>query len=178
MLDPLAKFLIAGGWPATHVHIARFRDPLGSNVEHAVEIERAVARLRHSSNSESIAIVAHSMGGLATRWYLGHSADERIRSVIFLATPHRGTWLAWLGWGPGAAEMRPQSSFMRELQTVGLPADVRVLSFRAPVDTRVWPSASAWIEGAEQKTLPAAGHRRILRHPRVFDEIARALRDA
>ncbi|HEX6694747.1 MAG TPA: alpha/beta fold hydrolase [Longimicrobiales bacterium] len=177
MLEPLAAYLTARGWPATHVHIVRFRDPLGSNVEHALEIERAVARLRHASGAGEIAIVAHSMGGLATRWYLGHNADELVRAVIFLATPHRGTWLAWLGWGPGAAEMRPQSPFLRELQMVSLPAGVRAVSFRAPLDTRLLPSGSAWIDGAERRTLSAAGHRRILRHPRVFEEIARVLRE-
>lgn len=177
VLEPLAAHLVSCGWPAAHVHIVRFRDPLGSNVEHALEIERAVARLRHVSGRSEIALVAHSMGGLAARWYLGHNADEGIRTVVFLATPHRGTWLAWLGWGPGAAEMRPQSPFLRELQTVALPPGVRAVSFRAPFDTRLMPSGSAWIDDAERRTLPAAGHRRILRHPRVFEEIARVLRE-
>jgi triacylglycerol esterase/lipase EstA (alpha/beta hydrolase family) len=39
-------------------------------------------------------IVAHSMGGLATRaWLRAFSADARVHRVITLGTPHGGTWL-------------------------------------------------------------------------------------
>ncbi|MEO5510632.1 MAG: hypothetical protein ABIS27_08365, partial [Longimicrobiales bacterium] len=95
----------------------------------------------------------------------------------FLATPHRGTWLAWLARGPGASEMRPSSQFLRELGEREASSHVRCIIFRAPYDTRLLPPASAWHAQMEQRSLPAIGHKRILRQPSVFNAILEAIED-
>jgi triacylglycerol lipase len=180
ILQPLARHFLATGWPRSDVHTLAFTDPLGSNLEHAAEIGAAVARLERSAAhtpdcSPSIAVVAHSMGGLALRWYLAQTPATTVQTAIFLATPHEGTWLAWLGRGPGAAEMRPNSRFLSQLRQSPPPGRVRCISFRAPLDSRLFPARSAWLANSERHTLPVAGHRRILRQPAVFDMIARTL---
>ncbi len=178
MLHPLANHLRARGWPAQDVATVSFIDPFGSNREHAAEIAQALDTLVAASGHTDLAVVAHSMGGLGLRWYLAHHDDARIRTAIFLATPHRGTWLAWLGWGPGASEMRPSSPFLRELQAHAHPPHVRTISFRAPWDTRLVPPTSAWLADTEHRVLPALGHKRILRHRAVMDAVVEALEES
>jgi triacylglycerol lipase len=43
-------------------------------------------------------VIAHSMGGLDARWYVGRlGGHERVASLVTIATPHRGTSVA--DWG-------------------------------------------------------------------------------
>jgi pimeloyl-ACP methyl ester carboxylesterase len=51
------------------------------------------ARIRQSRARE-VALVAHSMGGLLARAALNHAGTERVRRVVTLGTPHRGTLAA------------------------------------------------------------------------------------
>src|SRR5688572_4488272 len=87
--------LVQSGWPAASVAIVEFENRFGGNVEHAAEIERAIAALKQRTGASRVDIVAHSMGGLATRYYLHfHDGAQHVRRVVFLATPHRGTLAA------------------------------------------------------------------------------------
>jgi triacylglycerol lipase len=170
VMEPLSAYLNRRGWPHSHVEVLSFADPLGSSIAHADEIAAGLRRLQDRIGDASVCVVAHSMGGLALRWYLAHADASRISTAIFLATPHRGTWMAWLA-REGAVEMRPSSRFLHELGMKRIPAHVRCVSFRAPWDTRVLPPASAWLDAAQGRLLPGRGHKRILRQPAVFAAI-------
>ena len=155
-----------------------FDDPFGSSVDHAGEIANAVNAMAHAeggAHQADIAIVAHSMGGLALRWYLAHDPHPRVRTAVSIASPHAGTWVAWLGWGAGAREMRPNSAFLKQLSGFRIPASVRFVCLRAPMDTRVLPSSSAWLSGAECGMLPARGHKRVLAQKSVCHRVAALL---
>ncbi len=178
VMQPLARHLRASGWPESHVMTMSFRDPFGSNVEHAEEIAIAIDDLHARHGNGRIAVIAHSMGGLALRWFLNHHDASSVSTAVFLATPHRGTWIAMLGWGKGASEMRPSSQFLRDLQQRPRPQHVRHISFRAPYDTRLLPPASAWLDDSECLMLPAAGHKRILRQRVVFDAVVTAVKES
>ena len=135
-LRTFRSFLLECGWRDGQVACLSFRDRFGSNIEHSEEIAEAVARLRAGTGRDDVAVVAHSMGGLALRHHLMNS-HASVRTAIFVGTPHHGTWAAWLAWGRGGAEMRPGSSFLRELNRAPLPAHVRAFCLRTPIDTRV-----------------------------------------
>jgi triacylglycerol lipase len=179
VLSPLAAYLLTRGWSEQSVATVSFDDPFGSNIDHAREIDRAIHDLRaRARDGEPIVVVAHSMGGLGLRWFLTHHDASGIRLAVFLATPHRGTWMAYLGRGRGATEMRPSSAFLRELNAGATPSHVRCIAFRAPWDTRLLPGSSAWLESMECRTLPALGHRRILRQRSVFDTLVAAIEES
>lgn len=164
VLRPCREYLIDAGWPAAHVRTLSFRDRYGSNIEHAMEIADAVQSLRQDVGAARIAAVAHSMGGLALRHYLTHGGADAVHTAIFAGTPHHGTWVAWLAWGRGGSEMRPGSSFLRELNATTLPSGVRAICLRTPIDTRVLPGESAWLENAACLTVRMPTHQRLLRH--------------
>jgi triacylglycerol lipase len=153
-----------------------FAEPCGSNRQHADEIAAAVEDLATASGASSIAVVAHSMGGLALRWYLSQGGAARVATAVFVGTPHRGTWSAWLAWGAGAAEMRPGSTFLRELNAAPVPAAVRTCCVRTPIDTHVVPSTSAFLAGAECYTVRLPIHQRMLRHRGTLELICSLLR--
>ncbi len=63
-----------------------------------VERAEALASQLFCSDAPSFAVVAHSMGGLDARHLITYlDPDRRVKSLITVATPHRGTPLAtWL----------------------------------------------------------------------------------
>jgi triacylglycerol lipase len=171
--------LLAAGWPPAAVAVADFRDRYGSNAEHAEEIGEAVARLRQRTGARRVAVVAHSMGGLALRHYLGTAAGaDSVATAIFVGTPHRGSWLAWLAWGRGGAEMRPGSPFLRQLEATRLPPHVRAVCLSTPFETRVIPGSSALLDGAECRVVRRPTHPRMMRHRATLDTIRRILLEA
>jgi triacylglycerol esterase/lipase EstA (alpha/beta hydrolase family) len=69
-MEPLRRRFIEAGWPERHVSVLSFGDPVGSNEAHAREIESAVTLLSGVAEADAVDLVAHSMGGLATRYFL------------------------------------------------------------------------------------------------------------
>jgi triacylglycerol lipase len=172
-------FLLRAGWPQTHVGCVDFRDRHGSNIQHAAELEAALEQLLARTGAPSAALVAHSMGGLAVREYLGRAGDAApVHAAVFVATPHRGTWAACFAWGRGGAEMRPGSQFLRRLATKKLPPHVRVTCIRTPIDTHVLPGSSAALPGADCRLVRLPTHPRMLRHGPTLRLIQELLTEA
>jgi pimeloyl-ACP methyl ester carboxylesterase len=177
VLRPCREYLLSQGWPAGAVTSLSFRDRHGSNIEHAAQIRAAAERMKAATGARRIAVVAHSMGGLALRHYLLEGGDAAVHTAIFAGTPHRGTWIAYLARGRGGAEMRPGSRFLEMLNARPLPATVRAVCLRTPIDTRVVPGDSAWLDGAACHTVRMPTHPRMLRHTPTLHLIRQLLLD-
>jgi triacylglycerol lipase len=166
-LGLLGERFVQAGWRESEVRAHGFEDPFGSNVDHAHELAGAVTDLMAHSGSEAVDIVAHSMGGLAVRHLLLHVNPSLVRRAVFLATPHRGTYTAYLARGGGGEEMRPRSAFLRALEA---PLPVPTLSVYTPVDTHVLPPSSALMADA-RKARVWCSHRGIVRHAGAFERV-------
>ena len=78
----------------------------GSIDDYVRLVERGVARLEAATGQPPL-IVAHSMGGLATRaWLRAHRGDARCAGVVTIGTPHHGTWLARFALTPNGRQMQ------------------------------------------------------------------------
>jgi len=159
--------LSAAGWE--HVETLTFRNRTGSNREHAAEIDSVVTEMLESTGAAEVDIVAHSMGGLATRWYLKTRPRARVRRAVFIASPHRGTLSAMLAWGAGSDEMLPRSEFLDSLnQGAVVPSDVEAITVRTPIDTHIFPAASATLPGVADHTVCCPTHAGLIRDENVF----------
>ena len=68
--------------------------PIASVEDRALALARALERFP----GERVNLVAHSMGGLDARWYVGMlGGADRVASLTTISTPHRGTAVA--DWG-------------------------------------------------------------------------------
>jgi triacylglycerol lipase len=169
--------LLSAGWP--HVRSLTFEDPTGSNRDHAAEIETAISLLRAETGADEIDVVAHSMGGLATRWYLMEHSPAPVRRVVFLASPHRGTLSAHLAWGDGRDEMMPESAFLDSLNAGSfLPPGIEAITLRTRLDTHVVPGESATLPGVPDHTVCCPTHQGLLRDDEVFAIVADFLESA
>lgn len=171
--------LISAGWSTEYVEPLTFTDPTGSNIDHAAEIGAAVELLRTRTGAPEVDLVAHSMGGLAVRQYLMDIGPRRVRKVVFVATPHRGTYTAYVAFGKGRDEMIPGSPFLEALNAAPpVPEGIDAITIRSPMDTIILPSESATLPGIEDHQVCCPTHAGLLRNLEVFRVIRRFLAES
>lgn len=161
--------LMGAGWSGEHVETITFDDPTGSNRAHADELAEAVDSMVAWTGAGAVDIVAHSMGGLATRWYLETHPDAPVRKVVFIGSPHRGTLAAHLAWGEGRDEMVPESPFLDSLNArAPAPEGVDAITIRTLVDTHIVPGESATLPGVPDYEICCPTHPGLIRDDEVF----------
>ncbi len=84
-------------------------------------------------NASKIDVVAHSMGGLVTRYYISNYYDDdknqhpkNIRKLVMLGTPNHGAWDAKLTpaivprsiLGEAGIQLRPDGEFLKKLNSI------------------------------------------------------------
>ncbi|GCL65750.1 esterase/lipase family protein [Pseudaquabacterium pictum] len=146
-------------------------------------IDRAVADLQQRTGRPPL-VVAHSMGGLATRAWLAAQpdaaeADARVRHVITIGTPHRGTWMARFGHTANARQMRLGSPWLAALAANETPRrHARFTCVHGHADNIVFPASTATLPGAENIHLPAVAHVAMVQHPAVWAAVLDRLKRA
>ena len=171
-LEPMKGLFVEAGWPDSAVAVVEFDDPEGSNIDHSEELARVVEELMIRTGADKVDVVAHSMGGLATRYYMQNGGGGKVRRVAFLATPHRGTYTAYLAWGEGGKEMHPGSGFLMDLQQFrAVPEDVEAITVRTKVDLHIIPPESATLVGLPNLEVCCPSHIGIMTHPEAFDAV-------
>lgn len=125
--------------------------------------------------TERIAIVAFSMGGLVSRYYLQKlGGAARCEEFITISSPHHGTETARFFPTKGAEQMRPGSSFLKDLEeTEGTLGDIPIVSYRTPMDLIILPTHSSVWARAENRSHKVALHPLMLHTKSVLDDIER-----
>lgn len=146
-------------------------------------IHRKIESILSQTSVERIDIVGHSMGGLIGLYYVkklgGHT---RIRRLIMMGTPVRGTWAALLGvatlgfLSKSSWQLLPRSHFLDEMNQGPIPPDVEVYTLAAARDW-VCPLPSTRLRGATSVTVPM-GHSSLVISEEVFARILAILRAA
>lgn len=141
-------------------------------------IHRKIERIVAQTAWQEIDIVAHSMGGLIGLYYIkklgGHA---RVRRMITLGTPFRGTWLALAGiatmglLSASSWQLLPGSDFLGDLHREPIPAGVEITSIAAARDWLCPPEATR-MPGVKSITVPF-GHGSLV----VSADVYRCVKD-
>jgi pimeloyl-ACP methyl ester carboxylesterase len=144
-------------------------------------IHRKIERILAQTPSQKIDIIGHSMGGLIGLYYIkklgGHT---RVRKLVMMGTPVRGTWTALLGIAlvglvsTSTWQMLPRSRFLDELAQGALPPGVEVHTIAAARDWTV-PLPTTRLRGANAVTVPL-GHSSLVVSEEVYRRIVAILR--
>ena len=144
-------------------------------------IHRKIERILAQTPSQRIDIIGHSMGGLIGLYYVkklgGHA---RVRKLLMMGTPIRGTWAALAGvvtlglWSTSSWQLLPRSRFLDELAQGAMPPGVEVHTIAAARDW-VIPLATTRLAGAKATTVPM-GHSSLVVSEEVYRRILNALR--
>lgn len=132
----------------------------GSINEYSHAVELAIDALIAKTGASKIALVGHSMGGLAARSYLQTFGSTKIAKVITLGTPHQGTWLARLGHGANAKQMGLSSDWLKALALHEKHSGVGTLltTILTWYDNIVFPQGGQTIPAARLIAVTGMGH--------------------
>jgi pimeloyl-ACP methyl ester carboxylesterase len=174
-LLPLEAHLRARtGRPIVRMRLGgRIAAQLGCIRESAQRVVDLLEDLAQRPGFQHADLVGHSMGGLVAAYALKKlDGKRRIRRVITLGAPHRGTPLALPGtllfgaFSRAIWQMLPGSTFLRELESLAVPAGAQLVAVRAGGDSIV-PGECAHLIEAEGQTnhvLEALDHLDFLHH--------------
>jgi len=91
-------------------------------------IHRKIESILSQTAVQRIDIVGHSMGGLIGLYYIKKlGGQERVRRLVMMGTPIKGTWTALAGvatlglWSKSSWQLLPRSHFLDELSQGPLP---------------------------------------------------------
>src|SRR5215475_3672342 len=104
-------------------------------------IHRKIESILAQTSVKRIDILGHSMGGLIGLYYVkklgGH---EKVRKLVMMGTPLRGTWAALPGvatlglFSSSSWQLLPRSDLLKELEQGPLPPDVEYFTIAAARD--------------------------------------------
>src|SRR3569833_2440086 len=99
----------------------------------AIMIHRKIERILAQTPSQKIDIIVLSMGGLIGLYYIkklgGHT---RVRKLVMMGTPARGTWAALAGvmtlglWSTSSSQLPPRTLLLHDLHQAPIPPHVDV----------------------------------------------------
>lgn len=154
--DTVASGLRARG----HTVLPLNLEPLFTSIDkYARTIEVAVMELCQHTGSSQIALVGHSMGGLAIRAWMRASGVQRVARVLTLGTPHVGTQIAPSTRSHNGIQMGWQSTWLAELaasETDDVRSRIRIAI--TPQDNIVYPQRSQVLTGVEPTVFEGIGH--------------------
>src|SRR6478672_5594711 len=118
--DTMVSRFTADGYASAKLYRFGYNSFYYSNKSSADQLRNFVNGVRSANSSQPVSIVAHSNGGLVSRWYrvkLGGTAS--MRRFVTLGTPHKGTNTSYACFSAACFEMRPGSTFLNELAGQG-----------------------------------------------------------
>lgn len=133
------------------------------------------------TDQERIDIVGHSLGGLIARYYVQRlGGDTRVRTLVTLGTPHRGTTVAPLmSAHPLVRQMRPDSEVIAELSRPAPDCGTHFIAFWSDLDQIMVPVETARIDhpdlSARNVRVSGIGHLALPVHGVIAAGIRQAL---
>lgn len=141
-------------------------DSFQSNAATAEDVKAQVIKIKEETGSPRVDIVAHSMGGLSTRYFIKNlGGNGMVDDWVSLAGPNHGTLAAY---DPACifvscTEMKPGSDFLNALnagdETFG---KVNYNTLYSAVDGTIIPFESTILEGANNVQTADVDHISLL----------------
>jgi len=128
----------------------------------ALEVKTKVTQLY---GSQPFDLVAFSMGGLVSRYYLEMlGGSKQVSHLVLISTPNHGTLTAFLNNNPGCIEMRPKSQFLDLLNNnLDKLQTVHCSCLFTPLDLMIIPAESSKISGWKTHYVWVLAHPLMLR---------------
>ncbi len=157
------------GWTREELNNWRYNTSQ-SNVTTAREVERKVAEILTRTRAARVDIISHSMGGLNTRYYLKNlRGSERVDEWVSLGGPNHGTTTARFCFETSCVEMRPESTFLRELNREDeTPGTTNYGTWWSSCDEIINPDESVLLIGARNTEAGCVSHIGLTSDATVF----------
>ncbi|MEH1949593.1 MAG: triacylglycerol lipase [Nostoc sp.] len=113
-------------------------------------------------------LIGFSMGGIVSRYYVQRLGGiNRVQRFITISSPHYGTVVAYGSSRPGCLQMRPDSIFLKDLNSDAVMLEqIDFTSIWTPYDLMIVPANSSQMSVGSQVIVPVALHPWMLTDPR------------
>jgi triacylglycerol lipase len=158
---PMINRFLADGWPANRLIANTYMDPrFGCNDANATQLRTWVNQLR-MAGAQHVAVVAHSMGGLSSRYYLKDlMGTANVEVFATLGTMHHGLSTPCLNPLPVCVwqQLCESGMFIADLNAPpATPGPTRWTSIFSDGDDTV-PMMSSQLTGANNILVPGLEH--------------------
>jgi pimeloyl-ACP methyl ester carboxylesterase len=174
--DDLAPYLRSRG----HAVLALDLEPVFGSIDgYAAAIEQAARSLCLHTGKARVALVGHSMGGLAIRAWVRAYGTDRVAVAITLGTPHQGTQVSPHARAPNGKQMIWQSAWLAELSATEGPATGSLFRIAiTPQDAIVFPQREQTLPGTPAHVFDGLGHVQLCSDTKVMHWVAEQLASA
>ena len=164
--DDVARALRARG----HTVLAVNLEPLFTSIDnYAPIVEAAVSALCRQTGATRVALVGHSMGGLAIRAWMRVHGTARVARVLTLGTPHAGTQILPGTRTPNGRQMCWQSQWLTDLSASETDATRSLIRIAlTPQDNIVYPQRAQILPGISSMVFEGMGHLQMCLDPSVI----------
>lgn len=173
--DDVASDLRAQG----HTVFAVNLEPVFTSIDNYVPIiDAAVTELCRKTGADHVAMIGHSMGGLAIRAWMRDHGIQKVVRVLTLGTPHAGTRVEPNGNTPNGQQMRWQSDWLAELSAKeNAETHTLIRIALTPQDNIVHPQRAQVLPGLVPVVFEGIGHLQMCLDPSVRAWIREQLKD-
>ncbi|MDF5707123.1 MAG: triacylglycerol lipase [Nostoc sp. S4] len=150
-------YLIQQGFPVHALNLVPNNGDLGLD-----ELAKQVANYvtTNFGLEQPLDLVGFSMGGIVSRYYIQRLGGiNRVQRFITIASPHHGTVVAYGSRRPGCVQMRPDSLFLKDLNSDAVMLkQLNFTSIWTPYDLMIVPANSSQMPVGQQVIVPVALH--------------------
>jgi triacylglycerol lipase len=161
------------GYPASHLVAYSYNTSNSNKVSAEKEVKPRVESLLKATGATKVDIVAHSMGSLNSRWYIKFLGGEtKVDEWVSLGGPNHGTNFAYGCWSTACTEMRPGSTFLKELNAGDeTPGAVNYGTWWSPCDEIINPDSSVPLSGATNTETACISHLDLLTDETTYKQV-------
>lgn len=165
--DDTVAALQANGHPVLAIDL----EPLFTSIDHyAAVVETAVAELCRETGATQVALIGHSMGGLAIRAWMRAHGTQRVARVLTLGTPHAGTQIAPHIRTLNGQQMGWRSQWLNDLAAQESSATRALMRIAiTPQDNIVYPQRAQVLAGVDVTVFEGIGHLQMCLEKPVID---------
>ena len=122
-------------------------------------------------------LLGFSMGGIVSRYYVQRLGGiKRVQRFITLSAPSHGTRIAYFKQGLGCIQMRPNSAFLRDLNSdAQMLSQINFTSIWTPYDMMIVPANSSRMPVGDNITVSVLTHAWMLTDEKSLNAIANVL---
>jgi triacylglycerol lipase len=174
VFQKMAVHLVLQGWSVYSLNLVPNNGDVGLD-----ELAKQVADYVKATFApeQRLDLIGFSMGGIVSRYYVQRLGGiNRVQRFITISSPHYGTVVAYGSRRPGCLQMRPDSIFLKDLNSDAVMlGQIDFTSIWTPYDLMIVPANSSQMPVGSQVIVPVTLHPWMLTDPRSLRVVTAAL---